>query len=197
MKRSWQMTFTVMGMAVVTAVIATSAFAAAHGSRLQVDPPSQRASGSAVGIKPVADLRQLMIGMFYPESNVVFAAQDDLSTFKQAEDAATSPNPLTSIYPGWEAVEDAAISLEDAANLLLVPGRMCSNGVPVPLNRPDWDQFVQILRSGAQTAYKAAETKSQDAMLTASDTLTRACDACHAAYRDKYQKQGRSKVCMP
>lgn len=159
------------------------------------------AADSAATMQPNANLRQLMIGMFYTESNVVFAAQDDLSTFKQAEDAATSPNPLTSIYNGWEAVQDAAISLEDAANLLLLPGRKCSNGVPVPLNRPDWAQFVQILRSGAQTAYQAALAKSQDQMLTASDTLTKACDACHLAYRDKYQKQGqnqgRSKVCMP
>jgi len=148
-------------------------------------------------MKPVANLRQLMIGMFYPESNVVFAAQGDLSAFKQSEDAASSPNPLTSIYPGWQAVQDAAISLEDAANLLLLPGRKCSNGQAVPLDRPDWAQFVEVLRRGAEATYKAAAAKSQDDMVSASYTLTKACDVCHAAYRDKYPKTGNSKVCMP
>lgn len=148
-------------------------------------------------VQVVADLRQLMIGMFYPASNVVFAAQDDLSTFKQAEDAASSPNPLTSIYNGWQAVQDAALSLSEASNLLLLPGRSCSNGQPVPLSRPDWAAYVQVLREASADAYRAAQSKSQDAMLTVSDTLTRACDACHKAYRDKYPNTGNRKVCMP
>src|SRR6185437_10627771 len=76
-------------------------------------------------LAPGADLRQLMRGVFFPASNVIFAAQDDPSTFKQAEDAAVSPNPLPSIYGGWQSVQDAALALSDATNLLLLPGRLC------------------------------------------------------------------------
>lgn len=148
-------------------------------------------------VAPTADLRQLMIGSLFSASNVVFAAQDDLSTLKSAEDAAVSPNPLTSIYGGWQAVEDAALELSEASNLLLLPGRVCSNGQPVPLQRPDWANYVQILRDAAAASYRAAQSRSQDAMLQVSDTLTRACDACHAAYRDKYKTAGSAKVCLP
>lgn len=147
-------------------------------------------------IAPTANLRQLMIGVFFSASNVVFAAQDDLSTIKPDEDAAVSPNPLKSIYNGWQAVEDAALALSDASNLLLLPGRVCSNGQPVPLQRSDWDNYVQILRDAAAASYRAAQSKSQDAMVQVSGTLSQACDACHAAYRDKY-KAGSGKVCLP
>lgn len=148
-------------------------------------------------IAPGADLRQLMRGVFFPASNVIFAAQDDPTTFKQAEDAAVSPNPLTSIYGGWQSVEDAAVALSDASNLLLLPGRLCSNGRPVPLDRPDWANYVQILRDAAAASYRAARSKSQDAIVQVSDTLTRACDACHVAYRDKYKNTGNTRVCEP
>lgn len=145
---------------------------------------------------PTANLRQLMIGIFFSASNVVFAAQDDLSTIKPDEDAAVSPNPLKSVYSGWQAVEDAALALSDASNLLLLPGRVCSNGQPIPLQRADWANYVQILREAAAASYRAAQSKSQDAIVQVSGTLSQACDACHAAYRDKY-KAGSGKVCLP
>jgi hypothetical protein len=166
---------------------------------------STAASKSAAPTKAVAaqdfqitaDMRQLMRGIFFPASNVVFAAQDDVGKIKQAEDAAASPNPLTSIYGGWEAVQNAAVALSAASNLLLLPGRLCSNGQPVPLNRPDWAGFVQVMRNASAQAYQAAVAKSTDQMVTVSYTLSLACDACHKEYRDKFQKLGNQKVCMP
>ena len=35
------------------------------------------------------------------------------------------------------------------------------------------------------TAYKAAQSKNQDNILAAADTLTTACGSCHEKYRDK------------
>jgi len=46
------------------------------------------------------DLLHVMRGILFPSSNVVFAAQDDLSVWKPAADPSTSPNPLTSTYGG-------------------------------------------------------------------------------------------------
>ncbi len=155
------------------------------------------AAPAASDIQITADLRELMRGIFFPASNVVFAAQDDVGKIKQAEDAAVSPNPLTSIYGGWEAVQNAALALSAASNLMLLPGRLCSNGQPVPLNRPDWAAFVQVLRNASAQAYKAAVAKSTDQMVTVSYTLSLACDDCHKVYRDKYQKLGNKKVCLP
>src|SRR5258707_4432089 len=74
-------------------------------------PPSQRGAtrpqpapgaASAATRKIEANLLQLMRGMMYPASNVVFAAQGDLSKFPPAPDPAVSPNPLTTTYGGWQ-----------------------------------------------------------------------------------------------
>ena len=55
-------------------------------------------------------------------------------------------DPLVSTFGGWLAVENAALALTESANLLLIPGRQCANGVPAPINSPDWTRFVQDLR---------------------------------------------------
>jgi hypothetical protein len=155
------------------------------------------ASGAKLDFQITANMRQLMRGIFFPASNVVFAAQDDVGKIKEAEDAAVSPNPLTSIYGRWEAVQNAAVALSAASNLLLLPARLCSNGQPVPINRPDWAAFVQVMRTAAAASYKAALAKSTDQMVSVSYQLSLACDTCHKVYRDKYQKLGNQKVCEP
>src|SRR5207237_722321 len=93
-------------------------------------PPASGRGGGG-GQKPDANLAQLMRAIVYPSSNVVFAAQSELN-FPPVKDPATSPNPLTSTYGGWQAVESAAMALAESANLLTIPGRICSNGVPAP-----------------------------------------------------------------
>jgi cytochrome c553 len=136
-----------------------------------------------------------MRGIVFPASNVVFAAQDDLSKFAPARDPAVSPNPLTNTYGGWQAVENAALALAESANLILLPGRMCSNGKPAPVRRADWVKYAQGLRDAGMAAYKAAQSKNQDAMVDASGTVAEACSACHDVYREK--KGGLQDRCLP
>ena len=93
----------------------------------------------------------------------------------------------------WQAVENAALALAESANLLLIPGRNCANGLPVPMNNPDWSKFVQDLRDAGIKAYKAAQTKDQDKMIEVSDTLTKACAGCHRKWREKPRAADRCK----
>ena len=46
------------------------------------------------------------------------------------------------IYPGWLAVDQAAVALSESAPLLLSPGRKCQNGKPAPVNQADWKGYV-------------------------------------------------------
>ena len=131
------------------------------------------------------DLLHVMRGILFPASNVVFAAQEDMSTWKPAADPSTSPNPLTSTYGGWAAVENASLAIVESANLLLIPGRHCSSGTPAPVQRADWIKFVQGLRDAGMSAYKAAQSKNQDAIVEATGNLADACSACHEVYREK------------
>ena len=102
-------------------------------------------------------------------------------------------DPLVSTFGGWQAVENAALALFDSANLLLIPGRQCSNGVPAPIDSPDWAKFVQDLRDAGMKAYKAAQTKDQDKMIAAADTLSAACASCHKKWREKPRLADRCK----
>ena len=145
--------------------------------------------------KPDANLVQLMRGTFYPASNVIFAAQEDLKKQPPAADAATSPNPLTNTYGGWQAVENAGLAIAESARLLTVPGRVCSNGRPVPVARADWIKFTADVRKAGLAAYEAAKKKNTDAMVDVSGTVSDACQACHEKYREK--KGGEKDRCLP
>jgi hypothetical protein len=143
-----------------------------------------RAAGSATLVQ--ANLAQLMRGILFPNSNVIFFAQsNDPAAVKPAEDPSMSTDPLTNSYGGWLAVENSALALSEAARLLTIPGRLCSNGRAVPLKNPDWAKFAQQLRDAGMTAYKAAQSKNQDKMLDAADVVATACANCHDRYREK------------
>src|SRR5215471_2671191 len=132
-----------------------------------------RGEAAAQGAGPASsrvesNLAQLMRGIVYPSSNVVFAAQSDMNAIKAAADPSVSPNLLTSTYGGWQAVENAALAIAESANLIMVPGRLCSNGKPVPIQRADFQSFANGLRDAGRAAYKAAQSKNQDNIVDAS-----------------------------
>lgn len=127
-----------------------------------------------------------MKGILFPSSNVIFAAQGlNPAEVPQAKDPSAATDPLASTYGKWEAVENSSLAIVEAASLLSVPGRKCSNGLAVPIKNADWPKLVQGLREAGMVAYKAAQSKNQDKILDASDTLTTACANCHEKYRDK------------
>ena len=133
---------------------------------------------------PAANLNQLMQVLFFPLSNVVFSTQrQDPAQAKQADEPSGATDPLTGVFGRWVAVENSALLLTDAADLLMTPGRMCSNGKPVPLAAPDWGKFVDDLRAAGKVAYKAAQSKNIDNMFEASEVLNASCTNCHNKYR--------------
>ena len=145
-----------------------------------------RAAKPSPAAPPPANLAQLMKGIVFPSANVFFAAQsDDPATIKPDLKPSASPNPLTSVFGKWEAVENSALAMAESASLLSLPGRKCSNGVGVPLTNPDWEQFVTELREAGLMAYKAAQSRNQEKVMDAADAVTAACSHCHARYRER------------
>src|SRR5262245_12853661 len=152
----------------VSAMISASSAGAQTAQRGATTPAPARGATPARGSAsssgaPVATLGQLTKGILYPNSNVIFFAQDkDPAKVKPAPDPSLSTDPLDSTYDGWEAVENSALALYEAANLLTIPGRKCKNGKPVPILNPDWPKLVQGLRDAGLNAYKAAQSKNMD-----------------------------------
>jgi hypothetical protein len=179
-------------------LFAIAAVAASAGDLSAQAPAPARGTTPARAAAPAkldANMLQLMRGILYPASNVLFAAQDDLSKQPKVADAATSPNPLTSTYGGWTAVENAGLAIAEASRLISLPGRVCSSGHPAPVARADWIKYTADLRKAGLAAYEAAKKKNKDAMVDAAGTVSDACSACHDVYREK--KGGVKDRCLP
>jgi hypothetical protein len=182
---------TVIGLLVV-AGMATISLGFAQAQTKGGGSPSQGKSAPASNTP--ANLSQLMKGVFYPNSNVIFAAQaTNPADVKSDKDASTAVNPLASAYGKWEAVENSSLAIAEAARLLTVPGRKCANGLPVPLANADWNSLVQGVRAAGLKSYQAAKNKNQDQILDAADVLTTACSNCHDKYREKPTLADRCK----
>ena len=122
---------------------------------------------------PVGTLVEVMRGIMYDNSNKIFDVQKG------------PPKDDGTVYTGWTSIESSAMAIAEAAtNLVTVPGRLCSNGQPVPLNQPDFIKAAAAVREAALASYKAAKAKDQEAVAKSTDDLTDACDACHSVYRD-------------
>jgi len=155
-------------------------------------PAASNAAPAAGGAQLKGSLLQVMRGILFPNSNIIFDAQsNDPGAAKPADKDAKGGAPaagataaFSGVYGGWEAVENASIALGEAANLISLPGRSCANGKPVPLNDPTYQKGLADLRAASDVALKAAKAKNQDQILDAADKITMACSTCHDLYRD-------------
>ncbi len=162
-------------------------------------PQTASAISEPPGPKAHMNMLQLMRAFPFPHSNVLFDAQS-----KDPEGSEKSDSMVFSVYrwgdsdvyAGWSGVENSALALAETATLLTVPGRLCANGMPAPVDREDWKKFSAQLVSAGEAAYKAAQTKNLDEMLNASDAITGACSACHDVYRD-IDQEGKQRCSAP
>jgi mono/diheme cytochrome c family protein len=140
---------------------------------------------------PLGNMAQLMRGIFFPNSNLIFTVQT-------RDPGAKAPPPApgaqssgfswvdwgAGIYGGWELVDNAAIALADASPLMLTPGMRCENGRPVPVTDPDWIKYTEQMIAVARKTYQASQSRKQEAVSEATGDLADACANCHRAYRD-------------
>lgn len=145
---------------------------------------------------PYGNLAQMMRGIPFPNSNIIFDTQtiDPGAPPDATEAGGGATATFASVYGGWQAVENAALALQETANLLTIPGRMCENGRPVPLENEDFQRFTQGLADAGAAALTAARARDLDAMIDVSGTMADACAACHEVYRDKEDNADR---CIP
>ena len=146
--------------------------------------PPAPATPPAAAAQVKASLNQVMRGILFPNSNIIFDAQDT-DPGAPVDPATKGTSPYAGTYGGWEAVENASMALAEAANLISLPGRVCNNNKPVPLDDPVYQKGLQALRDVAQLSYETAKAKKFDAMLDVADKVTQACSTCHDVFRDR------------
>jgi len=167
--------------------LSASLLAAACGSTTPAPATSPAATpaSTAPAAKPYATLAQVMRGIPLRSSNLFFDAQSNNPAAKVDAKGASQGDQINQLYGGWRSIEDAALALSETANLLIIPGRACENGKPVPVDAADYRKAVQQLADAGLAAYKAAQSKNMDSVVDASGAVTEACAACHDVYRDR------------
>jgi cytochrome c5 len=158
-----------------------------------VAPPVAPVASHTPSYPPVGNLGQLMRGILFPSSNLIFNVQSsDPGAQRTGPDYQPPENAGFSwvdwgagIYSGWELIDYAGVSIADSAPLLLTPGRRCENGRPVPAERADWIQFTNELVDAGKAAYKASQSRNRDAVIEVGNQIADACLHCHEVYRDK------------
>jgi len=161
--------------------------------------PATAATGTPTAFPVTGTLNQVMRGILFPSSNVLFDVQtkDPGAGSKGGvarADASTTSTRYGDVYAPWVVVDAAAISIAEIGPVLMQAGRRCENGKPVPVDRADWQQYVQGVVDAGRAAYRASQTRNQEAVSDATNVISDACANCHRVYRDVPSAAMR---CMP
>lgn len=166
-----------------------------------VFPTVRRAAAPNTG-GPQANLAELMRAIAFPNANIIFNVQLKDPGKQAKKQVAAAPFDYvewgSTVYPGWLAIDQAAVALTETAPLLLTPGRRCQNGKPVPVDRADWKQYVTGLIEVGKLAYTTSKARNYDAFVEVSEKLNDACANCHKIYRDRGGTEGSGATrCQP
>jgi hypothetical protein len=167
-----------------------------QGQPQEAQTEAEAPGAAAFTPEPHANLAQLMRGIPFPASNIIFDAQseDPGAAREPADTSGGATATYSNVYGGWQAVENAALALSETANLIMIPGRMCENGRPAPIENEDYRKYAANLAVAGEAALKAAQSKNLDAMVEVAGTVSEACAMCHEVYRDKDDLKDR---CIP
>lgn len=151
-------------------------------------PAAAAAAGAPAGIPltVATNLAEFMRGITFPNANIIFNAQ----IRSPAEDKPKMPIPYDyvlwgrTVYYGWAAVDEAIAALKETTPLMLMPGRRCMNGRPVPLQNADFQQYVKDLIAFTDKLKATADKRDADGLAEMADALNNTCANCHKVYRD-------------
>jgi hypothetical protein len=120
--------------------------------------------------KPVADTKLLMQAVVDPNADLIWDAVKVIMTKEGDENI----RPKTDEQ--WIAVRNAAISVAESGNLLMMVPRAKDGG--------EWMQRAQEMIAAGEEAIKAAEAKNADKLFTVGGDLYDSCSNCHRKYLD-------------
>jgi len=164
--------------------------------------PAATSSNGAALPPPEGNLAELMRAIAFPNANIIFNVQLKDPAAQPKKQPAAAPFDYvewgSTIYPGWLAVDQAAVAITETAPLLLTPGRRCQNGRPVPVDRADWKKYVAELVDVGKLARRTSQARNYEAFIDVSEKLNDACANCHKVYRDKGGTEGSGALrCQP
>jgi hypothetical protein len=123
---------------------------------------------SSSTLLPVGNLQELMAHVVDPAADVYWAAVGTI----------VDKDGVHEIYPTtdeeWEAVSNAAFTIAESGNLMMIEGRAIDQGAYVTMSQ-------QLIEVGLR-ALEAADARNLDAVFDMGAEVYYVCSNCHAVY---------------
>ena len=113
-------------------------------------------------------LKQVMEWVIDPAADVIWDSVKTVITEKGTQEIA----PKTDA--DWDKVRDAAATLMEASNALMIEGRA--------RDKKEWMMAARRLGDAANQALKAAQAKNTETLFDEGGNIYKACAACHSKY---------------
>jgi hypothetical protein len=142
---------------------------------------------------PTATVKDLMLSVVDPAADVVWLSV----TTVQSESGLVETRPTSD--EEWRRVRQGAITLTEAANLLMVPGRHVAGpgeksetpGVElepaemealIEKDRAAWNRHARDLHDAGFAALQAIDSHDADKVFEIGERIENACESCHSQY---------------
>ena len=178
-------------------VLVVAMFGTAFVTQHAAASAAPAAQPSAVETSPVGTVKEVMKGIVDPDSMAVW---DAVGSESGANGEVIEKAPKTD--EEWAVIEHHALSLAEAANLLVTPGRAVSRPeeanaktqpdapelTPAQIekkiadNRAEWVKHAKDLQATAVKAMVAAQKHDKDALLDVGEAIDNACESGHVVY---------------
>jgi hypothetical protein len=157
------------------------------------------AKPDASGYIPTATILEIMEALVMPAAQSIW----DAVAVDVTENGTIEKKPETD--EDWARLRATAVTLAEATNLLVMPGRRAAPPGTVSENpaaeltpekidallgqqRPAWVAHAHVLHEAAMEALRAIDAKNIDAISDAGGTIDAACEGCHLQFWYPEQK---------
>jgi hypothetical protein len=120
--------------------------------------------------KPLADNKLLMQAIIDPNADIVWDAVKTIDTKEGTEEIRPRNQEE------WTAVRNAAVTLAESGNLLMMAPRAVDGG--------DWMKMSQQMIDTSEAAIRAADAKNPERLFTIGGDIYESCTNCHRVYVD-------------
>ncbi len=159
------------GKAMIRSAVGLALAACLAACSPSAETPKNPASGtaSAVPYKTDLSMKELMAHVVDHAADGIWLAQGWLINAEGTHELFPTTDD------GWRYASNAAVTLAEVSNLLLLPGR--------PLDDDKrWTEATHHLYEAAMQAHETAETRDKEAFFKAGSAIYEACTECHSHY---------------
>jgi hypothetical protein len=151
-----------------------------------------KSAAAAPDYKPTFPIEEVMGHIVMPSADKLWGSVATTVSAKGVEETVPKTDE------DWETVRNYAVTIVEATNLLLIPGRHVAEAgkqaadkselppeqIEAKINgdRAMWASHVAKLHDVAMESIAAIDKKNADALLEAGDHLDKACEDCHLVY---------------